>query len=256
MLGVIILEDNTEQRHSLAEIVKNRIMINPSPHEYNAKLVLATADPQEVLDYVNQTSLDGLLAILDIDLKTDIDGIDVAVKLKNLPIFSQIVFVTADPDALRLTIQRRVAPLDYITKTAIFDQLRARLQETIDIAYQRYEREMFNPNSDSYLSYSRLRGVIERIPLEQVYYINLIPQRYNRIRLFTQNKVIDCIGTLSDYYKKYSSLVYADRDTLINLSAVKEFDYHQGIVYFDQQRQIQHDVSLRRRSKIRKLLKK
>jgi DNA-binding LytR/AlgR family response regulator len=77
-------------------------------------------------------------------------------------------------------------------------------------------------------------------------------RRSTRLYAFTpKNKVFDCLGTLKDYEKRYPSLVPADRQSLINLDAVQNYDEKKGIAYFDQG--IAHSVAVRRRSIMLKL---
>lgn len=250
MLNIVILEDNEQERKLFEKIVKNRIMINSTPDEYDAKIVLSTADPQEVINYTNANQ-QVLLAIIDIDLHTHLDGIDVAEHIKNTSAFSQIIFLTGNPYALQLTIQRRIAPLDYITKGNI-SCTTSRLQETIDIAYQRYLLNMKNSSKINYLNYSRTKGIIERIPLKDVYYISFLPQKYKKLRVICKNKIFDCIGNLKEFTEEYPQLFLADRETLINLEAITRFDYQKGIVYFSDE--IYHSVSIRKKRILKKKL--
>lgn len=248
MLAIIILEDNTAEREIIQQMIENRIQINPTPDAYDAHIVLSTGDPHKVLTYIEDHQDLNYLAFLDIDLKTSLDGIEVASRIKNIGILSQIVFVTADATALRLTIERHVEPLDYITKDAALLEIQHRIYETVDTAYKRYRLTMNSASQTSYFTYSKIHGFLERIPLAELYYISIQPKKYKSLRVYAKNKVFDCLGTLRDYEKKYPSLVPADRQSLINLDAVQTYDEKKGIVYFDQD--LAHSVAVRRRRSI------
>ncbi len=69
-------------------------------------------------------------------------------------------------------------------------------------------------------------------------------QPFKTLRVYAKNKVFDCLGTLKDYEKRYPSLVPADRQSLINLDAVQNYDEKKGIA---------HSVAVRRRSVMLKL---
>lgn len=73
-------------------------------------------------------------------------------------------------------------------------------------------------------------------------------QPFKTLRVYAKNKVFDCLGTLKDYEKRYPSLVPADRQSLINLDAVQNYDEKKGIAYFDQG--IAHSVAVRRRRSV------
>ncbi len=247
MLAIIILEDNAAEREIIQQMIENRIQINETPDAYDARVVLSTGKPRDVLAYIEQHQDLNYLAFLDIDLKTSLDGIEVASRIKNIGILSQIVFVTADATALRLTIERHVEPLDYITKDSAPEQIQQRIHETVDTAYKRYRLTMSSGQA-SYFTYSKIHGFLERIPLAELYYISIQPKKYKTLRVYAKNRVFDCLGTLKDYEKRYPNLVFADRQSLINLDAVQTYDEKKGIVYFDQD--LAHSIAVRRRRSI------
>nr|WP_242508904.1 LytTR family transcriptional regulator DNA-binding domain-containing protein [Lactobacillus delbrueckii] len=49
-------------------------------------------------------------------------------------------------------------------------------------------------------------------------------QPFKTLRVYDKNKVFDCLGTLKDYEKRYPNLVPDDRQSLINLDAVQNYD--------------------------------
>jgi two-component system response regulator AgrA len=73
-------------------------------------------------------------------------------------------------------------------------------------------------------------------------------QPFKTLRVYAKNKVFDCLGTLKDYEKRYPSLVPADRQSLINLDAVQNYDEKKGIAYFDQG--VVHSVAVHRRRSV------
>lgn len=251
MLSILILEDNLGQQRKIKEIVNNRILINVTPRQYDAEIALTTGDPNAVIAYLQAHQDKIYLALLDIDLKTNLDGIDVAEQIKNLSIFNQIAFITADAEALKLTIQRRIAPLDYITKNNSIEGLTTRLQETIDTAYRGYINSL-GDTSQQFLNYERVRGVIERLPLEQVLFLQTNSHKANWLSITSNDQIIECIGKLKDFAEKYPELVYISRDTLVNLSQVKSYNAKAGVVTLTSGQEFK--VSFRRRSVFKKLL--
>lgn len=225
MLAIIVLEDNENERKIIQKMIENRISVNNSPEEYDAKVVLSTGAPQEVISFIKENNEKEILAYLDIDLKTTVDGIEVASRIKGSNLNSQIVFVTGDADSLRYTIQRHVAPLDYITKDAEPEEIQNRIYETVDLGYQWYLQLINNSEKEQYFTYSRINGMIERIPLNQVYYVELHEKKYGQLRVYAKDMIFDCSGVLKNLEHQYESLVFVDRETLINVNTVKSFDY-------------------------------
>ena len=89
MLAIIVLEDNENERKIIQKMIENRISVNNSPEEYDAKVVLSTGEPQEVISFVKENNEKEILAYLDIDLKTTVDGIEVASRIKGSNLNSQ-----------------------------------------------------------------------------------------------------------------------------------------------------------------------
>ena len=82
MLAIIILEDNAAEREIIQQMIENRIQINETSDAYDARVVLSTGKPRDVLAYIEQHQSLNYLAFLDIDLKTSLDGIEVASRIK------------------------------------------------------------------------------------------------------------------------------------------------------------------------------
>lgn len=235
MLAIIVLEDNENERKIIQKMIENRISVNNSPEEYDAKVVLSTGEPQEVISFVKENNEKEILAYLDIDLKTTVDGIEVASRIKGSNLNSQIVFVTGDAEP---------------------EEIQNRIYETVDLGYQWYLQLINNSEKEQYFTYSRINGMIERIPLNQVYYVELHEKKYGQLRVYAKDMIFDCSGVLKNLEHQYESLVFVDRETLINANTVKSFDYQNRIVYFDEAKEIKHKVAIRRKRKLQQLLQK
>lgn len=80
------------------------------------KLVFATTDPNDIFLYLKKNDITNCLFFLDIDLGTHLDGIDIAQQIRSDNEFAQIVFITSHQELAIKTLQRQIAPLDYIVK--------------------------------------------------------------------------------------------------------------------------------------------
>lgn len=177
MLAIIVLEDNENERKIIQKMIENRISVNNSPEEYDAKVVLSTGEPQEVISFVKENNEKEILAYLDIDLKTTVDGIEVASRIKGSNLNSQIVFVTGDAEP---------------------EEIQNRIYETVDLGYQWYLQLINNSEKEQYFTYSRINGMIERIPLNQVYYVELHEKKYGQLRVYAKDMIFDCSGVLKN----------------------------------------------------------
>ncbi|WP_455386365.1 response regulator [Lactiplantibacillus pentosus] len=132
MLPVYILEDNEAQRSKYTSIINNTIMIE----EYDMQLAVATDDPQVLLDSI-VSSEEGLF-FLDMEIGSQPQaGLNLADEIRHRLPFAQIVFITTHEELSFLTLERRIAPLDYILKEqgpdTVKTKIEADIRATIDI---------------------------------------------------------------------------------------------------------------------------
>jgi two-component system response regulator AgrA len=100
------------------------------------EIILDTDKPQDVLDKLNGEKNTGLY-FLDIDLKTDITGIELAAKIRELDPRGFIVIITVYPENLPLVFKYRIEALDFIDKSD-FSNIRERIEKCIRIAHTRH----------------------------------------------------------------------------------------------------------------------
>ena len=131
MLSVFICEDNFNEKEKITTCIENHIMME----ELCMKVALSTASPQDVLHYRQNNQVDGLY-FLDLELNAELNGLELADKLRKLDPRSFIVFITSHADRSHLTFKYKVEAMDYITKD-IFDTDK-RIRECIDKAYALY----------------------------------------------------------------------------------------------------------------------
>ena len=120
MLDFVICDDN---KHSLNRLNKmlNSIFILK---DIDAKISLSTNNPNELIEYLNNNSADVLF--LDIDLKSNINGLEVAnlIRKKNKDIY--IIFTTAHLEYGLIAYKFKT--FDYLSKPITQE----RLENTVD----------------------------------------------------------------------------------------------------------------------------
>ncbi len=86
MIDVYICEDNQKQLNLFKKYISNSIMIE----SLDMKIALATSDPHELLRKILTAENIGLF-FLDIDLKSDVNGLALAQRISFLQM-SQIIY--------------------------------------------------------------------------------------------------------------------------------------------------------------------
>ena len=88
MLNFIICDDNQNALNKIAKMLDSIFMSN----NIEANIVLKSTEPEEVLNFANSHKVDVFL--LDIQLKANMSGIDLAKKIRENSKDSYIIFTT------------------------------------------------------------------------------------------------------------------------------------------------------------------
>lgn len=133
MLSVFICEDEKMQGEYLKKCITNTIMIE----EYDMKFVMNTDSPYDILEYLK--SHKGITGVyfLDVDLKSDMNGISLASKIRDYDDLGKIVFVTTHSELSYLTFLHKVEAMDYIIKGNA-DDVSNRIHECLKVINDRY----------------------------------------------------------------------------------------------------------------------
>ena len=109
MLNIFVCEDDTVQRKSIVQIIKNTVLIE----ELDMQLILDTPNPYELLETVKTSQNTGIY-FLDIDLKCDMNGMKLAQQIRLYDPRCFIIFVTSHSELSYMTFQYRVEAMDFV----------------------------------------------------------------------------------------------------------------------------------------------
>ncbi len=132
MLRIFVCEDNKEQRERFAKIIQDITMIE----NLDMELTLTTAKPDDILNYLSENDVSGLY-FLDIDLKSSMNGIELAAKIREYDPRGFIVFVTTHSEMSYLTFIYKVEAMDYIIKDN-YSNIKDRIHQCIINAHKKY----------------------------------------------------------------------------------------------------------------------
>lgn len=119
MLNFVICDDNPNILNKFSVILES-IFIN---HNYDAEIGLVTSDVDELLNYVDENKTDVL--ILDINLKSDKTGLEVASAVREKHKNTYFIFTTAHLEYAMIAYKFKT--FDYLAKPVTSE----RLEETI-----------------------------------------------------------------------------------------------------------------------------
>lgn len=119
MLNFVICDDNLNMLNKLSKMFESIFISN----NIDATIACATSNPQEVLDYVNSNKTD--VVVLDIQLKSDINGLDLAEKIRAINKSCYLIFTTGHMEYS--LIAYKLKTFDYLPKPITTE----RLEETV-----------------------------------------------------------------------------------------------------------------------------
>ncbi len=132
MIDVYICEDNQKQLNLLKKYISNSIMIEG----LDMKIALATSDPHDLLKEILTAENIGLF-FLDIDLKSDVNGLTLAQRIRQVQPRCFIIFITSHSEMSFLTFQYKVEALDFIIKSKP-ELVKAKIHECLLDIEQKY----------------------------------------------------------------------------------------------------------------------
>lgn len=119
MLNFVICDDNSNILNKLSKMLESIFIKN----NLDGKVSFSTTTPGKVLTYSKENNVD--VYILDIDLKSDISGLDLASKIRNYNKNVYLIFTTAHLEYIMLAY--KVKTFDYLAKPIAFEKI----EETI-----------------------------------------------------------------------------------------------------------------------------
>lgn len=143
MLNFVMCDDNTSILNRLEKMLES-ILIN---NNLSGQVVYSTTNADKLLNYVQDHPFD--VVILDIDLKTNISGIDIANIIRKQNKKAYIIFMTAHLEYLMVAYKYKT--FDFLAKPVTIE----RLEETI---YRLFDD--VSTDSNSFLKINKKIGYI------------------------------------------------------------------------------------------------
>lgn len=247
MLRILILEDDIEQRKAIVDFIKRYAEFE----DIDACVDVQTDDVKDILNSVN--SKDDILVFLDIEIGNDeISGIKLAESIRKVSNLINIVFITSHEEMSLLTLERRIAPLDYIVKSLKIDDIEENIRKDITLSLGLIESNV--ENDDKYLGY-KLRNRFYKEPMESVLFIESVPNYTNRVILHTKESRVQINDSLHNIENKYDNLFRVHKGFLINPENVVSLDTMTNTIFFDKKGLIYCPLAIRKKGAFKRRLK-
>lgn len=222
MLKIFICEDNKDQRQKFESIIENFILIE----NYDMALQLSTENPFEIIDYLKSNNTSGLY-FLDIDLHSDINGIQLAEKIREYDPRGFIVFITTHAEMSYLTFLYKVEAMDYIIKDN-YNNIQQRISECIKNAHTKYRSKTSDLNK---IFSIKADDKIINIELNEIMFFETSPT-IHKVILHCKNRQVEFYGKMKEIEAKLpAKFCRCHTSFLINKDNVSEIDKKNRIAY-------------------------
>lgn len=224
MIPIYLCEDDKRQLDYWKKIITNTIIIS----EWDMGIKAAVTNPYELLMNIDKGRPENAIYFLDIDLKSNMNGIELAAEIRKFDPRAFIIFVTTHNEMAVHTIKYKVEPLDFIVKEA--PDFKEQMRSCLKNAYGKYQVPR-NPVTDL-LTISMGRKLMI-IPFDDIYYIE--PSTHShKIRLQKKNEILEFSSSLSEIKTKLDDrFIACHKAYIVNCKHIRKVDKKTYTVYFD-----------------------
>lgn len=231
MLEVYICEDDKIQLKMLENQIKNIIIME----NYDMEVVLATQNPQEIIEHTKDGFMKGLYFI-DINLGNNINGIELAQYIRKHDKRAFIVFITSSDKDYKLTLDKYCEPLDYIVKKINPQERQEMLRKIVHSLYVANERAQSFQRDDSIINYGAIslklsehKYVIQN--LDDIIWIQKNKDNASKIDIQGEDRVILAKGSLKEILTQLDDrFIRIGKSLIINKNKVAEYDKSQKVI--------------------------
>lgn len=228
MLPIYICEDNPEQLALLTEIIEKAILIE----ELDMQVVCRADTPQELLCHLSAHS-NPALYFLDVHLNGEIQGFQLAQRIREYDPRGFIVFITTYSELSLLAFEYQVEAMDYIVKDSV-KNMPERIKSCMLKAAHLYT------SSTGFIHRPvriKVGGKYIFLSPEDIYSIETFGEPH-RIRVYEKSGYSDFFYTLSDIMTDLPECFYkCHKSCIVNLNHVKEISMQNRAVIMTNGRQ-------------------
>lgn len=213
MVDIIICEDNPVQRKFIQNCIENYII----EQDVDGYIKVSTDNPDEVFQFVKNNNNYPKIYFLDINLNQDINGIELATKIRDLDTTGKIIFITTEGQMLPLTFEYMLEATDFIEKSTP-ENIRNRIQKVLSCIFKR-----LNSVEDKMIEI-KIGAELKFIPLKQIMFFETSPISHKLILNLTNDK-IEFYGKLKNIINLSDDFIKVHSSFVVNKNSISSIDY-------------------------------
>lgn len=215
MLRVHVCEDNKKQRENIKTLIENIIDVE----NLDMQLGIVSEDPDSMLKEIQKEQLTGIF-FLDIDLQHQMNGMELARRIREYQPRCFIIFVTTHSEMSYMTFSYKVEAMDFIIKDNPND-MQNRVHQCLLHAQQLYQ-EIFQEQSEKYIIKTNSR--VQEVSYEDILFFEAM-KNSRKVVLHGKKQLIEFQGTLKETEENLDDRFYrCHRACIVNKDNIVKID--------------------------------
>lgn len=224
MLRVYVCEDIPSQRDKMRKIVENVILME----DLDMELTAVTGDPRELLEQVKQNEEVGIY-FLDIDLKSEMNGLELAKEIRKYDPRGFIIFVTTHSEMSYMTFIYKLEAMDFILKDNS-EEIGKRVYQCILNANQRFAS---THNKAQAVFAIKVNDKLFTINYEDILFFET-SQNVHKVILHCKNRILEFNGKIRELEENLDDRFYrCHRSYLVNKDNIREINLQERVIYME-----------------------
>ena len=217
MLNIFICEDEKTQRNRLEAIVNKHLISD----DFYMKLALSADNPFALLTYLKTHRVQSGLYLLDIGLESEINGIELAVEIKEIDVSATIVFITTHSEMMHHTFKLKVEAMEFILKDHSPEEIEQRVIDCMQVAYKRF---LDGKHSSTKYFPVKIGNQHFNIAYNDILFAESKPEQPNKVFLHKLNGTLEYYGTLYAISDLGLPFFNCHRSIVVNVNHIKSVD--------------------------------
>jgi two-component system response regulator AgrA len=213
MIPIYICEDDIKQLEVIAAVIKNRIMIE----NLDSYVHVATSDPVELLQAASERTSSFGIYFLDIELKdSNLDGIMIGKRVRDLDPLGKIIYVTSHTDLSMSILKNNIEPTDYIIKEDIFD-----LKENVERILSKIFEDVQTTPLQKDIFKIEFNDEIKFLPIKDIQYFSTSPGTPHKLEVHLTHAQMQFYDKIKEIEKMNHHFIRCHKSYVINTQNVQ-----------------------------------
>ena len=217
-MEIIICDVDEPTRKEYVAFISGHVMME----EFKMEVVLATADAEKVLEYI-QDEPAMRLYFLDFDLKSEKNGLDLAYEIRNFDNVGPIIYITDHVELIGLTFEYGLAVFGFIAKGNA-ELMRERLVYYLNLVNERFLIQDLQKEKFVY----KIGFRIAREEVSNILFFQVAEKGDKRIRMYTFNGINEFYGKIAEIETKSDRFFRCDRSCVVNVDNISKINVEKG----------------------------